>query len=183
MLLAFGAALSGIALVSVARTSSYLAVAQPVAVGSAITAGDLTTVQLAGGGGLTPIPADRINSVVGLRAAVSLVPGTLLVSAQLTNKTLIGDGQAQIGLGLRSTSLPATHLHPGDQIALVPLQTNSTPSAAQRTDQFPGTVVDVGTPGNDGTLVLHVAVDADDAATIVTLNANGGLGVVLKPEN
>lgn len=172
MLLAFGAALSGIALLLVSRTSSYLAVARPVQVGTQLTAADLKTVQLRGGG-LTPIPAAEINAVVGLRASVSLVPGTLLAAADLTNKSLISADEAQIGI--RASNLPASRLRPGDQIQLVPLQAG----ASSTTTTYTATVVDVGTPGNDGGAEMHIAVPADLAATLVTLNANGGLGIAL----
>jgi hypothetical protein len=177
MLLAFGAALSGIALLSVSRTSSYLAIGRPVQVGSQITAADLTTVQLHGGGGLTPIPATSISRVIGLNAAVSLVPGTLLVAADLTNKTLVGADQAQIGI--HATNLPALRLHPGDQILLVPLGGSDKATGSTYT----ATVVDVGTIGNGGDTELHVAVPANLAPTLVTLNADGGLGIVLKAGN
>jgi hypothetical protein len=180
MLLALGAALSGIALVSVSKTSAYLSVKVPVSVGSQISAADLTSVQLSGGGGLTLIPATDINSVVGRHAAVSLVPGTLLSPAQLTDKALVGAGQAQIGLGVGASNLPAAHLSPGDQILLVPLGAGA---AKASQPSYSATVIDVSASGSDGGLVMHVAVDADLAPTIVTLNASGGLGVVLKSGN
>ena len=43
----------------------------------------------------------RLDEVVGKRAAVSLVPGTLLTLAQLTDDPLLGPGQQQIALGLK----------------------------------------------------------------------------------
>jgi len=184
MLLAFGAALSGIALLSVSRTSSYLAVARPVSVGSPIAATDLTAVRLHGGGGLAPIAANDINRVIGLHAAVSLVPGTLLVARDLTDKSLVGADEAQIGLGVKAANLPAAHLQPGDAIELVPLPSGSTSgsgsTSASAGTTYDATVVDVATSGNDGAVVIHVAVPANLAATIVTQNANGGLGIVLK---
>ncbi len=182
MLLAFGAALSGIALVSVAKTSAYLAVAKPVAVGSTIAATDLTTVQLSGGGGLTLIPAVNLTSVVGRHAAVSLVPGTLLSPNQLTDKPLVGSDQAQVGIAVAARNLPAATLAPGEPIVLVPL---SAPSAASPDTprEYDATVVDVSAVGGDGSIILHIAISADLAPTIVALNASGGLAIVLKPGN
>jgi hypothetical protein len=180
MLLAFGAALSGIALVSVAKTSAYLAVAKPVAVGSAISATDLTTVQLAGGGGLMLIPAASLTSVVGRHAAVSLVPGTLLSPGQLTDKPLVGEDQAQLGIAIAARNMPAVSLAPGEPIVLVPLAAPATGAAPR---EYDATVVDVSAVGGDGAIVLHIAVSADLAPTIVALNAAGGLAIVLKPGN
>jgi hypothetical protein len=177
MLLALGAALSGIALVSVSHTGAYLAVRRPVPIGSEVTAADLTTVRLSGGSGLSLVPARDLDRMVGRRAAVSLVPGTLLVPQALTDRSLLGPGQAQIGIGLKKADLPAAHLAPGDQVMLVPLgDTTSTDTGSP----VPATVVDVGAPAVDGTVVVHVAVAADLAAGVVARNASGGLGIVLK---
>jgi hypothetical protein len=182
MLLAVGAALSGIALVSVAKTAAYLAVAQPVAVGSMITGPDLTTVRLAGGGGLTLIPAADVTTVVGRRAAVSLVPGSLLVPSQLTDKTLIGAGQAQIGITVRGSSLPAQHLSPGQQITLIALGASGSGSGSGLR-QYVATVIDISGTGSDGTVEMHIAVPVDLAPTMVVLSATGGFAIYLKPGN
>ena len=37
--------------------------------------------------------------------------------------------------------------------------------------------------GSDGAVVMHIAVAADLAPTVVTENASGGFGVYLKPGN
>jgi hypothetical protein len=177
LLLVLGAALSGLALLSATRTSAYLAVSRPVQVGSQITAADLTTVELSGGQGLSAIPANQINSVVGRHAAVTLYPGTLIAAAQLNNQTLLQSGEAEIGI--RSSNL--TFVKPGDQILLVPLNTAGGTGAAG-TISFNATVIDVGTPGSDGSVSLHVAVSAAEAPTILTYS-NGGLGIVLKPRD
>jgi len=173
LLLVLGAALSGLALLSATRTSAYLAVGRPVQVGSQITAADLTTVELSGGQGLSAIPASQINSVIGRHAAVTLYPGTLIAAEQLNNQTLLRPGEAEIGI--RSSNL--TFVKPGDQILLVPL--NTAGGAAAGTISFNATVIDVGTPGSDGSVSLHVAVGAAEAPTILTYS-NGGLGIVLK---
>jgi hypothetical protein len=176
LLLVLGAALSGLALLSATRTSAYLAVSRPVQVGSQITAADLTTVQLSGGQGLSAIPANQMNSVIGRHAAVTLYPGTLIAADQLNNQTLLQPGEAEIGI--RSSNL--TFVKPGDQILLVPL--NTAGGAAAGTISFNATVIDVGTPGSDGSVSLHVAVSAAEAPTILTYS-NGGLGIVLKPRD
>jgi hypothetical protein len=77
-----------------------------------------------------------------------------------------------------SANLPTTHLQPGDQILLVPLG-----GAAKTADEttYSATVVDIGAEGSS--LVLHIAVPVDLAPLLVTLNATGGFGIVLKPGN
>jgi len=73
MLLAFGAALSGIALLSSAKTSSYLAVARQYR-SAARSRGRPHHRAAARGSGLDPIPASQLGAVVGLHAATSLLP-------------------------------------------------------------------------------------------------------------
>lgn len=176
LLLVLGAALSGLALLSATRTSAYLAVSRPVQVGSQITAADLTTVELSGGQGLSAIPANQINSVIGRHAAVTLYPGTLIAAAELNNQTLLRANEAEIGI--RASNL--TFVKPGDQIQLVPLNTAN--GAVAGTISFNATVIDVGAPGSDGSVSLHVAVSATEAPAILAYS-NGGLGVVLKPRD
>ncbi|HKD97709.1 MAG TPA: flagellar biosynthesis protein FlgA [Micromonosporaceae bacterium] len=176
MLLALGAALSGIALVSATRTGSYLAVAREVPIGQVITADDLMTVELSGGAGLDVIPADQENAVLGKHAATTLKPRALLVGADLTDNSPLRPDQAQIGLGVRASALPSPDLAAGDQLWLVPL---SPMAAGAGPKQYPATVIAIGRPGPDGTVMLSVAVDAGAATDILHLNANGGLALYL----
>jgi hypothetical protein len=182
MLLALGAALSGLALVSVARTANYLAVAKAVPIGAEIVAEDLKTVELRLGSGLSAIPARDINAVVGKRAAVALVPGTLLVRDALTDKELIGPGQAQIGLGVKKANLPATSLHPGDSVLIVAINTNKPENDTTPPQQFPATVVDANEASNtiDDTVLIHLAVAVELAPTIVAFD---DVALVLRPRD
>ena len=107
LLIALGGLGAAFAVTSVRATGSYLAVARPIEVGRQLSADDLVAVQVSGGQGLAPVPARRLNEVIGLRAAVSLTPGTLLTSAQLTDAPLLGPGQQQIALGLDPSEVPA----------------------------------------------------------------------------
>ena len=175
LLLVLGAALSGLALLSATRTSSYLAISRPVEVGAQITRDDLTTVELSGGQGLSALSANQIDAVIGQHAAVTLVPGTLVAKAELTTQTLVKPGEAEIGI--RASNL--TFVKAGDQVVLVPLHTAG--GVVAGSISFNATVVDVGAPGSDGTVSLHVAVSAAQAPTILTY-ANGGLGVA-KPQD
>jgi flagella basal body P-ring formation protein FlgA len=179
LLLVLGAALSALALLSATKTSSYLAVARPVQIGSQITAGDLTTVQFSGGQGLSAIPASQINSVIGRRAAVPLLQGTLLSKDELTDKTLLPSGSAEVGLSVRKANLPV--VKPGDQVTLVSIATSA--GAPAGNVNIPATIIDVGTAGSDGNVAIHVAVLVSDAPTVVALGASGGLGIYLKAQD
>jgi hypothetical protein len=177
LLIALGGLGAAFAVTSVKATGSYLAVARPVAVGAALTADDLTAVQVAGGQGLAPVPASARNQVVGLRAATALTPGTLLTMAQLTDKPLLGPGQQQVALGLEQSRVPAKRLNPGDKVLLVgtPERDDDRPAAVTRYD---ATVIDSAAP-DKGSTVIYLAVDARDAAAVVLLAAAERIAVVL----
>ncbi|MEU4471476.1 SAF domain-containing protein [Micromonospora sp. NPDC023888] len=179
LLIALGGLGSAFAVTSVRATGSYLAVARPVEVGRELSAADLITVQVAGGQGLRPVPAGRLDEVVGKRAAVTLVPGTLLTLGQVTDDPLLGPDQQQIALGLKTAQVPARQLHPGDKVLLVstPDRSNTGDPAAAGT-RFPATVIDMVSPANDDK-VLYLALPTRDVPAVVALTAQARIAVVL----
>ena len=182
LLIALGGLGSAFAVTSVRATGSYLAVPRTVEVGSVVSASDLVSVQVAGGQGLDPVPAGRLADVVGMRAAVSLAPGTLLTMSQLTDKPLLGPGQQQIALGLRTAQVPAPKLRPGDEILLVstPRDDNSSSSnSSSGVTRFTATVTDaVSTDGRDE-VVVYLALAVRDVPAVVALAAQDRIAVVL----
>ena len=177
LLVALGGLGAAFAVTSVRATGSYLAVARAVPVGTVLGADDLVSVQVAGGQGLRPVPADRLDEVVGKRAAVALAPGTLLTMGQLTDKPLLGPGQQQISLGLKTSEVPAKQLHPGDRVLLVSKPAKNTQTATAST-RFEGTVIDMARTEN-ADIVLYLALAARDVAPVVALAADGRVAVVL----
>ncbi|SHN42713.1 SAF domain-containing protein [Cryptosporangium aurantiacum] len=180
-LVAIGGLLAAFAFYAATRTGDYLAVARPVAAGATITAEDLAVVQVNSTVGLTPLAASERGSVVGKRAKVSLVPGTLLTKDQLTDVELVGPGQQQVGIGLKPERMPAKRLSPGDKVQLVSTPApNATSDEPDSSETFAATVVDTSPrTDNDATTVLYVAVSANDAPRVVELAAAERLGVVL----
>ncbi|MGC4745183.1 SAF domain-containing protein [Micromonospora sp. DT201] len=179
LLIALGGLGAAFAVTSVRATGSYLAVARDVEVGREISASDLVTVQVAGGQGLRPVPAGRLDEVVGKRAAVALVPGTLLTLGQITDDPLLGPGQQQIALGLKTAQVPARQLHPGDKVLLVSTPDRSNTGQADTAGtRFPATVIDMVSPASDDK-VLYLALSTRDVPAVVALAAQERLAVVL----
>ncbi|MBY8872045.1 flagellar biosynthesis protein FlgA [Micromonospora sp. PLK6-60] len=178
LLIALGGLGAAFAVTSVRATGSYLAVARPVEVGRVLGADDLVPVQVAGGQGLAPVPAARIRDVVGKRAAVSLVPGTLLTMRQLTEAPLLGAGQQQLSLGLPPSKVPARKLHPGDKVLLIATPAKNDDGAARGATRFPGTVIDTYTPKN-GDVVVYLALTTRDVPAVVALAAQDRVALVL----
>ncbi|MFI0791787.1 SAF domain-containing protein [Micromonospora rubida] len=178
LLIALGGLGAAFAVTSVRATGSYLAVARPVEVGRTLSADDLVTVQVAGGQGLRPVPAGRLNEVVGKRAAVALAPGTLLTPAQLTDDPLLGPGQQQISLDLAPGQVPAKRLHPGDRVLLVSTPNRTANGQSAGSTRFEATVIDTATPSSSS-VVVYVALTARDVPAIVALAAQDRIAVVL----
>ncbi|MFC4089046.1 SAF domain-containing protein [Micromonospora sp. GCM10011541] len=179
LLIALGGLGAAFAVTSVRATGSYLAVARPVEVGRQLSAADLVAVQVSGGQGLAPVPARRLDEVVGLRAAVSLTPGTLLTRAQLTDDPLLGPGQQQIALGLEPSHVPARRLHPGDKVLLVSTpDANAEGPARSGGTRFEATVIDTATPENDD-VVVYLALAVRDVPAVVVLATDDRIALVL----
>ena len=177
LLIALGGLGSAFAVTSVRATGSYLAVARAVPVGTVLSADDVTTVQVAGGQGLAPVPADRVGDVLGKRATVTLTPGTLLTMAQLTDKPLLGPGQQQISVGLTTSEVPAKKLRAGDKLLLLSTPGKDNAAGAPAT-RFQATVIDMATPANNS-VVLYLALAVRDVPAVVALAANDRIAVVL----
>ena len=102
--------------------------AREVPVGQVIERADLSTVDVAGS--VTAIAGANLTSAVGQRAAVGLIPGTLLQRGMLTSGDPIPTGQVQVGVALKAGQLPADGVTAGDKVAVLRLGT-TTPGAAQ----------------------------------------------------
>ncbi|RKN48284.1 SAF domain-containing protein [Micromonospora endolithica] len=179
LLIALGGLGAAFAVTSVRATGSYLAVARPVEVGRTVAADDLITVQVAGGRGLAPVSAGRLDEIVGKRAAVSLVPGTLLTDDQLTDDPLLGPGQQQLALGLDPAEVPARTLHPGDKVLLVSTPDSDDDTPAGVATRFTATVIDTAPTGNGDKSVVYLALAVRDVPAVVALSAQDRIAVVL----
>ncbi|MFG1925526.1 SAF domain-containing protein [Cryptosporangium sp. NPDC048952] len=179
-LVAIGGLLAAFAFYAATRTGDFLAVRRPVAAGATITEQDLAVVQVNSAAGLTPVPSSQRGNVVGKRAKVSLVPGTLLTADQLTDTELVGPGQQQVGIGLKPEQMPASQLRPGDKVRLVALAAPNSTDDSTADETFTATVVGASPRReNQERTVVYVAVSSADAARVVELAGAERLGVVL----
>jgi hypothetical protein len=99
---------------------SVLTVSRRVPAGQVLTAADLGTATISGSG-LTALDASSRGEVVGLTAAVDLLPGTLLSGAMVTRDPVPGPSQAVVGLSLKPGLLPDAELRAGSFVMVVRL--------------------------------------------------------------
>ncbi|MFI1169175.1 SAF domain-containing protein [Streptomyces sp. NPDC020801] len=166
-----------------------LAVAHDVQVGDVIQDADLVEASVSLDSALKPIPASQRSEVVGKRAAVALVPGALLSQGEVTTHTLVKAGERLVGIGLKSTQMPATRLSPGDKVLVVftPSDGSATSTATGKAagdSASPKTisarVVRVGDKQqttNDQ--VVDVAVPAEEGPSLAAQAATGNVALVV----
>lgn len=159
-----------------------LMVTQPVPAGAVITTSDIGTTTIAAGPGVHVIPARQESQVIGLVAATSLQPGTLLAASELTGKLAPGTGQDLVPVALKPSSLPASGLEPGDQVLAVPTAASGsgTSAAAALTSPVPAVVQAVNTATNsDGLDVVDLLVSSSNGPALAQQAAAGQIALVV----
>ena len=178
-----------------------LAVARPIKAGRTIQPQDLTIVHVSLAPALSVVDGSDVARIVGRRAAVPLVPGTLLSPRDLATGPAVAPGDAVVGVATKPGQLPADGVQPGDTVAV--LETSS-PGLAQA-DLSPtgtaepdaagaltgagnvlapvATVTGVSTTASsDGTAVVSVLVPRSLAPAIASASTAGQAALVLVNE-
>jgi hypothetical protein len=161
--------------------------AREVPVGQVIERADLSTVDVAGS--VTAIAGTNLSSAVGQRAAVGLIPGTLLQRGMLTGADPIPAGQVQVGVALKAGQLPADGVHAGDKVAAVRLggtvagaaqPTNAPAAAAVLADAATVYSVRVDPTQTGGSLVTLV-VTPEQGLAIAEASSTGNAALIKVP--
>lgn len=183
--------MAGIALVAVGALSAALltrvlgntvpvvAVAQNVAPGHVLTGADLTIANVNTDPALRPVPAARLDSLVGRRAAVSLTAGSLLTDGAVTDVLQPALGRSLVGVALTASQLPAEPLQAGDQVRIVstPPAQGEPPAAAPVS--LAAVVVSAVGPDSTGLTVVNVTVPTAQAADLAARVATGRVALIL----
>ena len=183
MLAAAGGGIAATTSIAAGHRAPVLALAHDVPLGAVVTAADLTTARVASDPALHPIPASQRSTVIGQRAAVALVAGSLLTPSMLTASSVPGPGQALVAVPVKPGELPARTVVPGDHLLAVTGVDNGSGAAPNPTAaaSLPVTVADVGEPSSDGTVVVDVVVAQASAVTLARQAAAGEVTLVLLP--
>jgi len=104
-----------------------LVVVRPVAPGQQITAADLGQDGISSSGSLAAVPVSQASAVVGQLAQIPLVPGSLLLLADVTGGQPIKPGDAVVGIALKDGQLPASGLQPGDRVMVIQTEAPGSP--------------------------------------------------------
>ncbi len=154
-----------------------------VPAGAPITSADVGTTSVAAGPGLKVIPAAQLHQVLGLVAATTLQPGSLLAPAEVTNAPPPASGQVLVPLAVRPSGLPASGLAVGDHVMVVPTsgspgQSGSGSGPAVLTRPVPGVVGAVtSAPDQDGYDVVDLLVTAASGTSLAQQAATGDIAL------
>ena len=153
-----------------------LVLAQPVAAGQVLSAGDLRSARVSTGSGLAVVPLDQEESVVGRRAAVALVAGALLTTSEVGAPPPVAAGFDEVAVGLEPGAYPPD-VAPGDRVQVVPVASSSGSSTAGVTSgsRVSATVfaVDAAPAATSNPTVLSLQVATRDGGEVASLAAAG----------
>lgn len=184
LLIVAGALTAGYVAQRIGSTHDFIGVARPVGKGAEIKADDLMIIRVNEAVGLKPIPASRASTVIGKRAVMALVPGTLLTAEQVTDKPVPGPGNQLLGLALGEDRMPVSRLTVGASVLLVVTPKRNAVGQDGTPDLVPprtivGTVVDVKEGTKEGDTIVNVEVSTADAPTVAAMHAEDRIVLTL----
>ncbi|MET7725488.1 SAF domain-containing protein [Streptomyces mirabilis] len=183
-LIAAGGAGVAVLLLQVGHRTEVVTVVRDVQVGQVLTDDDLGKASISLDPAVKAVHADKLNSVVGKRAAVELKPGSLLAPSQVTKDSLVKAGEQLVPIGLKPEQVPATALVPGQKVELVHVPAQGATDTGKTSDTPPQTIAgrvvkaSSAAPGT-GVVVVDVATTAADGPTAAAWVSAGTLRLVL----
>ena len=157
-------------------------VTSSVSVGEVIERSDLSTVDVAGD--ITAIAGANLESVVGERAAVALLPNTVLQRSMVTTVDPTPAGMVQVGVAVKGGQIPADGLAPGDivQVLRLPAAGGTGVAAVPDVVVAKATVyASVPDPVQAGATLLTLLVPAEQAAAVAGASGAGSAALVKVP--
>ncbi len=157
-----------------------IAVVNDVQRGAVIGETDVGVANVVPDPALAPVPADRIDEVVGLRAATDLAAGTLLTENSMTQAVVPAAGEAVVGVPLAPGQMPGEPVLPGDVILIVATPGPGDAAPVQTPPAIEAAVLQTHpATGASDQVIVDVLVPSDQAVDLVSSVATGRIGVVL----
>ena len=165
---------------SAGAKTAVVMVAHRVQVGQIIERSDLTIVAVSGP--VVAYASNRLPSIVGQRAAVTLLPDMLLQRSMVSAGTSLPAGQAQVGVAVRSGQIPADGLLAGDVVRVVQLATKgSTDLTAKVLTERAQVFSSRPDPAVSGGTLLTVVVPDAVSTAVAAASAAGAVALVKVP--
>lgn len=161
--------------------SQVVVMAHDVAYGATITAEDLQTAAVSVDPAVSVVPASRAPSLIGQVATTNLMHGSLLTPQDVTPSGVVRAGQVLVPLPLTSDKLPAGGLAAGERLLVVDAPPSGADPVNESPKTFAATVVRLGSPDVNGTVVVDLVASAGDGPQLATRAATGRFAVVVEP--
>ncbi len=160
-----------------------LALARSVPAGHVLTSGDLQVVNVAADSNLALIPASSESSVLGQPAALPLVAGSLLTTAEVGTDRIPPAGWAVVGVALKAGQYPP-EVSPGDRVMIVTTAGTGTTGGTGPIGTAPPTTatvvgVQVAPVDSSAATVVSLQVPEADSAAVAAAASNGAVSLVL----
>jgi len=184
LLLVVGLALvSGWLYTKAGQKTPVVVMKSDVAMGEIIDRSDLSTVEVAGG--VTAIAGANLESVIGQRAAVGLLSGTIVQRSMLTADDPFPAGMVQVGVTVTGGRIPAGGVVPGDHVQVLALPAAggtgaATPKVVAKDAEVFATLED---PTRAGGYLLTMLVPTDEAAGVAAASGSDTAAVVKVPRS
>ena len=120
------------------------------------------------------------STLIGKRAATTMLPGALVTDDSVTDAAVMGAGQAVVGVAVKQSQVPMESLHPRDQVRMV----LSPPSGSDPGTAPPvvtGTVLSTSPADSSGSRTVDVLVGQGDADALALAASSGRVTIVLVP--
>jgi hypothetical protein len=155
--------------------SSVLAIAHDVPQGQRLTEADLSVVSVSASPGLHTVSAAGAHQIVGKRAAVPLVAGTLLNSAEIESAAPLPRGDAIVGVEVGQGQLPADGVVAGEKVDI----TFTAPAGALASTTS-GELGSSDPVGNTATVALGGVLASDViVSAVTTANSSGSPSTIV----
>jgi SAF domain len=178
--LCLGGLLSYMIYARVASEVTVVAAAHTVYRGETIEPGDLTTITLHSGSLPQTVPAARLTDLVGKRAGLDLIEGSVIPSTAIVAEAIPTEGHAVVGLKLAPGRAPGNLLLPSSLVRLIALPAAADDSTADKLagSIFVGRVIDQSAAADGTSIMVNVDVEAGAAPTIAMLAAQDRIAIV-----
>lgn len=182
LIMALGAVVGAWLFTQGQNTVKVVTIRSSLVAGQKISASQLGTAALPAHTGLRTVPATDLDGLVGQYAAISLPAGSLMSRDAATDALTPAAGSSIVGVGVKSSQMPARGLSAGDRVRVVVTASGGgavSSGTASAGTSWAGTVVDTGAANTSGVSTVDVAVAQRDATAVAGAAGTGAIALVL----
>lgn len=174
-----GALLAAWAWTATTNTQEVLVARHTIERGAIIEANDLAKVRVGADPALQLVPADRMDQVIGQRAAFDVAEGALLTPSSFTSAVVPDGNNSVVGIALSAAQVPGLDLQTGDHVRVVvtPAVGESAPAGVPQSGD--ATVAGVHVAEETGQTIVDVLVPHTEATVLAARAATGNVALVL----